>query len=243
MQIGEGIALVTMNLEEACDHTPDKTNWKCVLEGKTDGHLVPNINRDRGIAKPTWPLNGDSSIKSVSSDPAVWPSQAHHLIPWKQLKKHGAAHYLDSSKNKIWADNNYSVNHGNNGLFMPYSSDLTEWNTVSDKQKLSEELMDKVGTQLHQSRHSHTKYDGAEQGYKDRVKTYLKTISDNGLKHTDFCDSCKNKKNGNKFPPRENIVRAVDRVSMNLEKDIEDMDIFVSRRAAMWAKKRAQGVE
>ncbi len=57
MQIGEGIALVTSELEERCDHTPDKTNWKCVLEGTTDGHLVSNITRDRGIAKPTWRLN------------------------------------------------------------------------------------------------------------------------------------------------------------------------------------------
>jgi hypothetical protein len=53
--------------------------------------------------------------------------------------------------------------------------------------------------------------------------------------------SQKDYKKINKYPPRENIVRAMDRVSDNLKRDIEDMVIFVSRRAAIWAKKRAEG--
>ena len=240
MDIGEGIALITKELEEKCDHTPDKTNWRCVLEGKTDGHLVINITRDRGIPEPIWPPpDGNKSIASVNTraTPPVWPHQAHHLIPWKQLKSEDAVIYLDASENEIYSDNNYSVNHGNNGLFMPYSADLAEWSTTENKQKLSEDLMDAVNIQLHQSRHSFTKYDGAKQAYKARVEKYLETISDDGLKHTDFCDPCKEGKDGGKFPPRENIVNAMDRASKNLEKDIEDMDIFVSRRASIWAGK------
>lgn len=240
MDVGEGIAKIEKELEEKCDHMPDKTNWRCKLEGQTEEHLTSNITRDRGIPEPLWPpADGNKSIDNVNTEstPPVWPNQAHHLIPWKQLKKHGASHYLHASKNKIYADNNYSVNHGNNGLFMPYSYALSEWSTTTDKQKLSEELMDKVNIQLHQSAHSFTKYEGAKEAYKIRVKKYLKYISDDGLKHTDSCDPCKENKDNDKLPPRENIVNAMDRASNNLEKDIEDMDIFVSKRASIWAGK------
>lgn len=241
MELKEGIAAIQAELAEKCDHKPDKSNWRCVLEGKTDSHLVTNITRDRNIPEPVWPPpNGSASIKNVvaHATPPVWPHQAHHLIPWKQLRKHPASQYLDKNKNVIWGDNDYSVNHGNNGLFMPYSAGLEEWNKTTDQQKLSDDLMDIVFVQLHQSRHSAKQYEGAEQGYKARVKSYLETISDNGLKHTDLCNPCKQNKKNALLPPRETIVRAVDRASKNLEQDLKDMDIFVSKRAAIWAQKR-----
>ena len=185
------------------------------------------------------PANGNKSIDNVDADssPPVWPHQAHHLVPWKQLKDEDVVIYLDAGEDEIFGDNNYSVNHGNNGLFMPYSADLSEWLTTASKQQLSEDLMDKVNIQLHQSRHSSTQYNGAKQGYKARVKSYLKTISDNGLVHADTCDPCKAAKKNDKLPPRSNIVSAMDRASSNLENDIADMDIFVSRRASIWAGK------
>ena len=55
MQLTLGVAAITAELKEKCDHTPDKSNWKCVLEGKTDSHLVPNITRDKGDPEPVWP--------------------------------------------------------------------------------------------------------------------------------------------------------------------------------------------
>jgi hypothetical protein len=239
MEVNEGIALIQAELKEKCDHTVDKTSWKCVMEGQTTNSLVPNIKRDRDVAEPTWPApNGGRSIKDVSRGASIWPHQAHHLIPWQQLQDEPASRYLDSKKNAITGPNNYSVNHGNNGLFMPYSADLAEWDTTADQQELSEKLMDLVLVQLHQSRHSFTQYEGAEQGYKARVKQYLKTISDNGLTHTAMCPPCQQKQDGKKLPPRANIVSAMDRASRNLERDIGDLDIFVSRRAATWAKKR-----
>jgi hypothetical protein len=227
-----------------CAHTDDKPGWKCNLEGETSGHLTSNIPRDKKIPEPIWPpSNGSLTLASCKAgNPGVWPSQAHHLIPWKQLKPHRVTSFLaeapPEAPAKIWADNNYSVNHGNNGKFMPFASNLLDWGTAKDQQKVAEDLMDLVTIQLHQSRHSHTQYDGAKQGYKTRVERYLKEIADPAMKHPDNCDECKGKKNGDKWPPRAGMVAFVDKASALLEQDIDDMDIFVSQRAAIWAAKK-----
>jgi hypothetical protein len=245
MELNHAIAALVATIEKyECTHTDDKSGWKCNLEGATDGHLTSNIPRDKKIKEPIWPPpGGPKTLASCKAgNPGVWPSQAHHLIPWKQLKPHRVTSYLAESPSeapaKMWADNNYSVNHGNNGKFMPFASNLADWDAATDQQKVAEDLMDKVLIQLHQSRHSSTQYDGAKQGYKERVKEYLKEIADRGAKHPDQCDECKAKKNGDKWPPRAGMVAFVDKASALLEQDINDMDIFVSRRAAVWAGKR-----
>ena len=242
MELNEGIAIITSLIEDTkCDHTEEKQNWKCVLEGQTADHLTSNISRDRNIAEPVWPppTGGRSLVNCRKGNPGIWPHQAHHLIPWQQLQKHDVTIYLAETPphraGKMWADNNYSVNHGKNGKFMPYASDLAEWAASGNPQKIAEDLMDLVSNQLHQSRHSFTQYEGADDGYKTRVNEYLRRIADHGLKHPNFCDVCKNNKKANKLPPRAAIVRFVDKASELLERDIDDMDIFVSKRAAVWA--------
>lgn len=232
------MALISEINKTKCDHNLDKKNWKLVLEGKTTGHLTENIPRDRGLPEPTWPPpNGVSSVKQCSS--SMYPAQAHHLIPWKTLIKHSVLIHLDHKKSRVYADNNYSVNHGNNGKFMPFATPLIEWVKATgeaEKTKVANALMDCVGIQLHQGPHSARTYDDnfVNQAYKVQVQMYLDKISDHALKHTNFCDECKAKKDADKWPPRENIVGFLDKASSLLEKDIGAGFIFVSRRAHAW---------
>lgn len=222
-----------------CSHTEDTSEWKCNLEGETSGHLVDNISRDMYGDEPTWPPpNGQATFACcVKGNPGVWPHQAHHLIPWQQLKKHRAAHLLAKKKNHLTDDANYSVNHGNNGFFMPYASDLNEWTSLQRKQVLAEKLMNLVGIQLHQSRHSMMAYICADDGYKARVEKYLNIIHKESLRHYDVCSECKKHMSGNKWPPRKAVVRFVDKASRLLKSDIKYNRIFVSKRAAIWACK------
>ena len=95
--------------ETPCDHSAPKTGWRCVLQGKTASHLVENISRDRKIKRPTWPApNGSNSLADVSRSKRTWPHEAHHLIPWQQLKKHPVRQFLKKGS-KLLVDANYSV--------------------------------------------------------------------------------------------------------------------------------------
>lgn len=218
-----------------CDHSASKKGWRFVEEGNTDPGLVANIKRDRGMAKPVWPpLSLKNSMASVLPGPSgQWPSQAHHLIPHKQLASHPVKQFLKTGE-KLLADANYSVNHGNNGKFMPYVSDLSEWATSTDKQALANQMMKAAGIQLHQGPHSFKSYGGGKTGYKDEVDRLLKRIHMLELLHKKSCQPCKSKADGDKFPPREPMTRKVDWVSSRLEQEINANNIFVSRRAYLW---------
>ena len=224
--------------ESKCSHEDDKSAWRCVLEGKTRGGLIENLNRDRAIAEPVWPpASGDNSEKAVTKgSPGVWPHEAHHLIPWQQFRDHPVKAYVSKKAkgSKLLADANYSVNHGNNGLFLPFVSDLKEWKNSKDKQALAERVMTKLGRQLHQGRHSSTAYGGGKKGYKARVKELLDKIKDSEISHLTACKACKDKSEKGKHPPREQITRKLDRVSGRLESEIGRNDVFVSRRAFIW---------
>lgn len=238
-QIGENVFVAFVQKDKSdnkCSHEDDKTDWKCNLEGETSGHLVDNIVRDSYGDEPQWPpIAGKANIDNCSS--STWPHQAHHLIPWQQLKKHKTSHLLSKIKNHLTYNNNYSVNHGTNGYFMPYVTDLEEWSLCKGKEKqlLAEKLMNITGIQLHQSRHSRTRYECAKEGYKVAVDTYLNKVHKESLRHYDVCSKCKDEMNKNKWPPRKAVVRYVDKVSRILLSDIKANRIFVSRRAAIWA--------
>jgi hypothetical protein len=235
MDGGEGAATLDDLLVKAkCELKEKKETWKCVLDGNSS-NLATNIKRDRNIPKP--PLPTSMSVKDCDKD--TFPSQAHHLIPHTQLAKDPVKQFLKKGK-KIFGDNNYSVNHGNNGKFMPYAAPLKEWDKAKgdQKQDVADELMSRVGIQLHQGPHSFTKYEGAEAAYKERVKEYLKMITNTALKHNtkeNPCDDCGAGEDREKQPPRLNIVKAMDQASSLLEMDILAGDIFVSRRAAQFA--------
>ncbi len=75
--------------------------------------------------------------------------------------------------------------------------------------------------------------------YKARVNDYLQKIDNHGMSHyagRTACKDCKGKKLANKFPPRENTVRYVDKASELLNKDIKQQTVFVSRIAAEFAQ-------
>ncbi len=222
--------------ETPCDHSAPKTGWRCVLQGKTASHLVENISRDRKIKRPTWPApNGSNSLADVSRSKRTWPHEAHHLIPWQQLKKHPVRQFLKKGS-KLLVDANYSVNHGNNGKFMPYASDLRDWKgSEKVKAQVAFEVMDEVGVQLHQSRHSFQSFDGGVTvGYKSRVKELLDAIRRTENRHRDGCQECARKSDDGKLPPRRQMTRKVDGVSQKLEGEINRGLIFVSRRAHAW---------
>jgi hypothetical protein len=247
MEMGEGISALNKTISELqCGHNANKEGWKCVLEGKTDSHLTTNITRDRNIDRPSWPpATGKKTIDNC--DRSTFPHQSHHLIPWKTLRKHPMVIFIaenppeGTGTKTIWKDNNYSINHGNNGKFMPYASDLEEWALAggeSAKQELAEKLMDKLGIQLHQSKHGTIRAEGVEQQYKDQVKEYLGLIHDHALTHPSTCEECISKKKDDLWPPREGLANLLDMASRLLENDIDTNRIFVSKYAAKWALKQ-----
>lgn len=239
-EIAEGIAILLefmeKDAEQKCEYQPKNTSWKCKLDGDS-GSLRQNLWDHCGVPEP-------EQITSVSQlGSRAWPSQAHHLIPWQQLKKHEVTQWLSANPPKgekvLYADNDYSVDHGNNGKFMPYSSALAEWGSASSKEKerLSRKVMREAGIQLHQGPHSFKGYGVGEAGYKTRVAEYLARIHGNSVSHytPPECQDCKGKKQAGLVPPRRNVVRYMDKASERLEIDINTGRIFVSRRAAGFA--------
>jgi hypothetical protein len=222
--------------ESPCDHSDDKTNWRCNLEGQTAGALIDNLSRDRGKKKPVWPApGGANSINDASKE--YWPSEAHHLIPWQMIAGQGGHKVKQHLKSATFltSDANYSINHGNNGKFMPFASDLKEWRgSEEEKAKIAFKLMDRVGIQLHQSRHSGESYGGNREGYKTRVTELLNKIRNEEDIHHITCKECTKKANGKKFPPRKQVTHKMDYASKTLEQEINRGKIFVSRRAHAW---------
>ncbi len=234
-EVGEGVAVVVAAMQEPqkCQYEPANTSWKCKLAGSSES-LAKNLTDHCGILKPSTP----TSVKDVSS--TSWPCQAHHLIPWQQLQSHPVTQWVAQSPpevaGKVLKDNDYSVDHGNNGKFMPYASSLAEWGTATtaQKRKLVEAVMGAAGIQLHQGPHSYKSYGVGESGYKTRVKEYLDRIHANSLDHIQVakCQDCQSKSQDGKVPPRRNVVTFLDKASERLEVDINLGRVFVSRRAA-----------
>lgn len=232
-QVGESVTvalIIDSNEQVKCEFQPPEYTWKCTLDGDS-GRLAQNITTHRGVAKPGVP----AKLADVTND--RWPSQAHHLIPWQQLEDHQVTQWLTKDKGKLYSHNGYSVDHGKNGKFMPYVSDLPEWSGASTarKREIAEEVMGRARIQLHQGPHSYKPYGVGEEGYKTRVEEYLAKIHKTARDHYAAeppCEDCKSKSQAGKFPPRRNAVRAMDQASLNLELDINAGRIFVSRRAA-----------
>lgn len=236
-EVGEGVAIVAAYIAEdkKCEYEPPNTNWTCKLDG--DGGRLANGLEAIGVPKPPTP----TKIEDVSY--TCWPAQAHHLIPWQALAKHQVTQWLAKTPpkkagvpGKVIKDTDYNVDHGNNGKFMPDSMHLPGWKTASaaKKTELSKMVMGAAGIQLHQGRHTATKYGNAEAGYHTRVKEYLAKIDLLSLEHITVtqCKDCKDKIEDGKVPPRANTIRYLDKASERLEVDINLRRIFVSRRAA-----------
>ncbi|MCH9687513.1 MAG: AHH domain-containing protein [Deltaproteobacteria bacterium] len=225
-----------MAKDAKCEYKPSEVQWKCKLEGDSSA-LRDNMKTHCGILEPGKPTTV-AGLSSIS-----WPSQAHHLIPHQQLKPHPVASWLTKSpasgEARLYHDNHYSVDHGLNGKFMPYSSALSEWSSAdaTTRKQLSEQVMEAAGMQLHQGPHSTKGYGVGEVGYKTRVKQYLDRIHLSSVSHyaDPACDDCKGKQQDGKYPARRNVVRFVDRASGLLEVDINRGHIFVSKRAATYA--------
>lgn len=224
-QIGELIAfMVDLDKKEKCKFEPEKNNWRANLEGDSS-KLERSLKN-----KP----NAASESELTSSD---WPSQAHHLIPHLTLKAHPVADWIKEG-DKIYANTNYDVDHRNNGKWMPYASSLPEWktNTPSQNRQLMFKVMKIAKIQLHQGKHSGSNNFGVGiKPYKARVKDYLDEIKNHAVSHyvtKPKCTDCSGKKNANKYPPRENTVRYVDKASSLLDGDISACRVFVSRIAA-----------
>jgi hypothetical protein len=233
VEVGEGVAIVVAFMEKTkeCEYEPPNTNWKCNLDGDSS-RLAENITRHMHVPKPTTPKSADE----LSS--TCWPCQAHHLIPWQQLRKHSVTQWVAANPpqvaGKVIKDTKYDVDHGANGKFMPYASDLPEWKsaTTSQKEELVRKVMGFAGIQLHQGPHSYKKYSVGEDGYKSRVDEYLSRINKHLLNHMQNCPDCKDKMQDDKVPPLNNVVLYLDKASERIEVDINLGRIFVSRRAA-----------
>lgn len=234
-QIGEGVAIfqVVIDEDDKCQYKPEDQDWLANLNGSGEA-LAQHLG-----TKPYAASEADLSA-------TAWPSQAHHLIPHLTLKSHPLAQWLKSS-DMLFADTYYNVDHENNGKWMPYASGLPEWvrgaTNRTDRERnraLMFKVMSLARIQLHQGRHSSSnRYGVGEAPYKERVKQYLKKIKNNAVSHyagKNACNDCKSKKFNDKFPPRDNLVRYVDKASELVEKDINQCRIFVSRIAAEFAE-------
>ncbi|HEY8509565.1 MAG TPA: AHH domain-containing protein [Steroidobacteraceae bacterium] len=233
MEVGEGVAIVIAFMENTkdCEYEPPNTNWKANLQGDSR-RLAENITKHMHVPKPATP----KSAAELSS--TCWPCQAHHLIPWKQLQGHAVTQWVAQKPpkvaGKVIKDTKYDVDHGANGKFMPYASDLPEWKTATaaEKDELARKVMGFAGIQLHQGRHTATKYSVGEDGYKSRVDEYLTRINKHLLNHMQVCPKCKEKTQNGRVPPLNNVVLYLDKASERIEVDINLGRIFVSRRAA-----------
>ena len=222
-QIGEPVMMGFVTETDPtinCDHKDPDTKWKCNLDGDS------------------------AALATDLGNAPNWDNQTHHLVPWKQLKKHEVAKYLSARKNYLTGDTYYNVDHKKNGYFMPYASGSSKWQRLSSKKKqeFAEQMMDVTGIQLHQGAHSNTRYECAEQGYKEAVKIYLDMIHNSAISHYKICPKCISKQNGKRHPPRKQMVMYVDKASQLLHEDLKSHRIFVSHRAAIWACKKKLGV-
>ncbi len=231
----DGMAVLSalMFKEQKCEYKPKDDNWNVNLEGSGEALAASLGNKPNAVSEAT-----------LSS--TAWPSQAHHLIPHLTLKSHPLAKWLKTGDN-LFADTYYNVDHKNNGKWMPYASRLPEWVTgatrkadVDKNRELMFKVMRLAKIQMHQGRHSSSnRYGIGEAPYKERVKQYLKKIKNNAVSHYAGkrpCDDCKGKENADKYPPRSNTVRYVDKASECIEQDINTCKIFVSRIAAEFAE-------
>lgn len=231
----EGVAILLDFMkddDDKCSYKSDDDGWVANLDGS--GEVLGNNLGNKPNATT------ESGLSATS-----WPSQAHHLIPHKTLKPHPLSKWLKES-DFLFADTSYDVDHENNGKWMPYASSLREWITgatkkadVDSNRRLMFKVMRLAQIQMHQGPHSSRKrYGIGEAPYKERVKLYLKKIKNNAVSHyagTNACSDCSGKKQANKFPPRVNTVRHVDKASVCIEKDINNCKIFVSKIAAEFA--------
>jgi hypothetical protein len=225
-QVGELVKYLEDDKKNKCEFKPDETTWTANLKVSSDT-LGTNLDN-----KP------DSKNESQLSS-SDWPSQAHHLIPHLTIADHDVKDFLKTG-DILYGDTKYNVDHKNNGKWMPYASSRPEWKIYNSKKKraLMYKVMGLAGIQLHQEPHSKkNKYGIGDDAYKQRVTTYLDKIQNNGASHfakPNPCQDCK--ENINKYPPRNNTVRYVDRASSLIEKDIDNCRIFVSRRVAEFAE-------
>ena len=236
-QVGEAVLVAMLAADEKkakCDFKPPQTKWKANLDGDADrlGGLLGKQPK--------------KAAKEAELSSSCWPSQAHHLIPHLTLKSHPVSKWLKAG-DIIYADTRYDVDHGNNGKWMPYASSLAEWKTRANKladikanRRLMFKVMKHAKIQLHQGKHSGSQDFGVgEMPYKECVRKYLDKINRHALSHYKKkppCDDCKGKKQAGKYPPRDNMVRYVDKASSVLEDDIDACRIFVSRIAAECAQ-------
>lgn len=236
-QVGEAVLVAMLAADEKdgkCEFQPDQKQWKANLDGD-----AATLGRNMGNQP-------ENATKEADLSASCWPSQAHHLIPHLTLKSHRVAQWLKEGS-VLYGDTRYDVDHRNNGKWMPYASNLAEWRTaaatpaqVAHNRSLMFKVMQLAQIQMHQGKHSGSNtYGIGECAYKECVKKYLDKIANHAVSHYKKqppCEDCKGKKQADKLPPRDNMVRYVDKASALLEQDINCCRIFVSRIAAEFAQ-------
>ncbi|NMG36499.1 hypothetical protein GRF61_18785 [Azoarcus sp. TTM-91] len=242
-QIGEAVLIAMLTKDEKdgkCEFQPDQKQWKANLDGD-----AARLGRNMG----NEPKNAS---KEADLSASCWPSQAHHLIPHLTLKNHNVASWLKKG-DVLYGDTHYDVDHRNNGKWMPYASSLAEWRVnasspaqVAHNRSLMFKVMQLAQIQMHQGRHSGSdNYGVGECPYKECVKKYLDKIENHAISHytkKPACTDCEGKQEAGKLPPRNNMVRYVDKASDLLEQDINCCRIFVSKIAADFKQAGGFGV-
>lgn len=233
-EAGESIAVALPGSADdpECEYQPEDTSWSCQLDG-SDEALAQNLGK-QGMTRPA----AAAGLDAVSS--THWPSLAHHLIPWQQLRKHPVTQWLAQSppqgSGQLLADNDYSVDHGHNGRFIPDASALSEWAGADAtlRRRLLEAVMQAAGISLQAQAGDYAPYGVGEDGYRTRVAEYLDRVNLAALDHVNVaqCPDCSKKNQDGKVPARRNVVELMDAVSAQLDVDVATGRVFVSAAGA-----------
>ncbi|WP_157496667.1 AHH domain-containing protein [Hahella ganghwensis] len=190
------------------------------------------------------PQNGDNERQNpVSPKPQPAPiyhdnefgdysCQAHHAISGNQaLKGHDIEQWICKSKGKITKDTGYSVNNGNNGIWLPSKPkgliDGKKWGelTYDKKKEVAFKSMDAGKGQFHLGPHDIVDPEDPDgryhQSYKDRLIALLDALNDNVIAWVEGCQLCEDiDPDKGPFKPNWKINSKLDRVSAKVERDL-----------------------
>lgn len=250
MEILEAVNVTTVALSKDAyckfEDSPDP-QWEAVIHTikgkKGDPVVLRQSMLDVELLDPEPPPPGPPwDLKKCHT--TSFPYQTHHLIPKALLPDHEVCVWLtDSPKNnpteyQLKADTNYSIDHWRNGMFMPFVSNMRQWQKAGDestKELVAFEVMRRAKIQLHQGSHSAEDFleleDVETAGYNTMVEKLLLLVSVRTLNHVETCDECK-AEGKKKVRPLLSLVRHTHMVSARLENLLSSWRIFVSKRAA-----------
>ncbi len=255
MEIGEPITTPTVHTEPEiecpfCPVEKDQTEFVTYPGTNNNSTKLANImirpSKLLSEQPNARPQNGDNERQNpVSPKPQPNPifhdsefgdytCQAHHAISGRQaLMGHDIEQWICKSKGKITKDTGYSVNNGNNGVWLPSKPknkvDGKMWGDKSldpnRKREAAFKAMDAGKGQFHAGPHNITDpadpHGNYHQSYKDRLIELLDMLNDNILAWAEGCQLCEDiDPDKGPFKPNWKVNTKLDRLSAKVNRDL-----------------------